>query len=252
MWLMVMLAAVSGCQGAVRPAAREPAIPACGASHPVPGYGNHRSYPLGVPVLPPVGSRIVRCFASVSAAAARGFPADVPAGTVLADGVYLVPTGAVTLGQCRSVARAVGFLVPCPGVSPTIVSSVVQTPTCQDSGGCQMWHAFGFEEVGFAVPPGYQGVDRADGHFLMVAARAAGVGSRALFCPRASPIRTVTIERTRGIVVACPESDAGTSEHVMLRWVHAGVLVGVTFHGVNATNIDLDLAVARHLIWVRP
>jgi hypothetical protein len=37
---------------------------------------------------------------------------------------------------------------------------------------------------------------------------------------------------------------------VALGWVHQGVHVVVGFQGVNPTNIALDLAVARHLIWI--
>jgi hypothetical protein len=39
---------------------------------------------------------------------------------------------------------------------------------------------------------------------------------------------------------------------VLLRWVHRGVLAAVSFHGVNAANINLDLTVARHMSWAKP
>jgi len=65
-------------------------------------------------------------------------------------------------------------------------------------------------------------------------------------------IRRVRIGADKATITACPLGSAGMSGHVLLGWVHRGVHVVVSFHGVSATNIDLDLAVARHLAWVSP
>lgn len=71
-------------------------------------------------------------------------------------------------------------------------------------------------------------------------------------CPSERPIRRVRIGGDNATIFACPPGDAEISGHVALAWVHRGVHVQVSFHGVNATNIDLDMAVARHLVWVSP
>jgi hypothetical protein len=52
------------------------------------------------------------------------------------------------------------------------------------------------------------------------------------------------------VIFACPPGSALISGHVALAWVHDRVHVLVSFHGVSATNIALDLAVARHLVWI--
>jgi hypothetical protein len=116
---------------------------------------------------------------------------------------------------------------------------------------------FLFQEIGIAVPPGYHGIGGApDGHFVMVAVRARrarpATGDPELFCLAQPAIRKLLIEGDRATVVACPQGSVATSGHVLLRWVHRGILVAVSFHGINATNIDLDVAVAKHLIWIEP
>jgi hypothetical protein len=73
-----------------------------------------------------------------------------------------------------------------------------------------------------------------------------------MFCLGQPAIRRLMINGDRVVIVTCPEGSYETAGHVLLRWAHRGVLAGVSFHGVNATNIDLDLAVARHMVWVSP
>jgi hypothetical protein len=59
-----------------------------------------------------------------------------------------------------------------------------------------------------------------------------------------------TIEGAKAAITDCTSPGSTVSGHVILRWVHRGVLVAVTFHGFTATNISLDTAVARHIAWV--
>ena len=243
---VALLAVVTGCTpaGHSRPVAR---VTAC-APLQVPGYSNHRSYPPGTPTLPPPGTHIVRCFTSRAQAAGHGFPVAAPAGTLIVRGVFLEPTGLLTMRQCRAVAQAAGFAVPCPTVAPTMTAT---PPNCDDGGGCSIGrNLFVFTEEGFAVPPDYHGVfGGPDGHFVLVAWRDNTLPSA---CPSERPIRRVRIGGDNATIFACPPGDAEISGHVALAWVHRGVHVQVSFHGVNATNIDLDMAVARHLVWVSP
>src|SRR5260221_464979 len=113
---------------------------------------------------------------------------------------------------------------------------------------------FVFEVAGFAVPPSYRGINGArDGHFVLIAVRAAAIRlSSAEFCLNEPTIGKLTIDGSRAVLVACPQGSYLTGGHVLLRWTHRGILVGVSFHGVNTTNIDLALAEARHLKWVSP
>ncbi len=79
---------------------------------------------------------------------------------------------------------------------------------------------------------------------LAVQARAvrASTGDVEVFCLDQPAIRKVTIERDQGTVVACPQGSAQTSGHVLLRWVHNGVLVAVSFSGPpGGTNEDRGL-----------
>jgi hypothetical protein len=239
---------VAACEHASHRPAKRPVMAECGGADPVPAYGDHLSYPPGDPVQPPPSKPIVGCFASLGQAEARGFPAAAPRGTVIVDGVFLEPTGRVTLRQCRATARRLGFAVPCPAVAP---ATSPRAPSCSDGGGCLTGSWFTFEEYGFYVPPGYRGVSgQAIGHFVLLAART-GPGTGLIVCRHRLPvIREVTVEGARAQIVHCTAPGTYTSGHVILRWVHRGVLVGVSFHGFTATNIALDLAVAHHLVWI--
>ena len=258
---VLALLVVTGCAGTGHALPTARAIRSCGPGR-VPGYGNHRSYPPGIPTLPPPGARIIGCFAGPAQAAARGFPLPVPAGTVIVRGVFLLPTGAVMRSQCKSASRRLGFAVPCPGLLPSPSVTPLQLPNCGTVSAC-VWKVttppasqlFLFDD-GFVAPPGYHGVGgMAAGHVVLLAERAAQVkpaGNGLLFCLTQPALRTLTIDGDRATVAACPEGSYQTGGHVVLYWVHRGVLAGVSFHGVNATNIALDLAVARHMTWVGP
>lgn len=258
---VLALLVVTGCAGTGRalPAAR--AITSCGPGR-VPGYSNHRSYPPGIPTLPSPGARIIGCFAGPAQAAARGFPLPVPAGTVIVRGVFLLPTGAVMRSQCKSASRRLGFAVPCPGLLPSPSITPLQLPNCGTASACvavqtapPAFRLFDFSD-GFVAPPGYHGVGgMAAGHIVLLAERAAAVkpaGTGLLFCVTQPALRTLSIDGDPATVAACPQGSYETGGHVLLHWVHRGVLAGVSFHGVNAANVALDLAVARHMTWVGP
>ena len=106
-WVWALLVVVSGCTGPGAAHAVSPAV-VCRPGQ-VPGYSNHRSYPPGIPTLPPLGAHIVGCFASTAQAVARGFPLPVPHGTLIVHGVFLLPTGAAMGAECRVSAQALGF-----------------------------------------------------------------------------------------------------------------------------------------------
>jgi hypothetical protein len=261
---MVALLLVSGCTQVVRSSAPRSRITACVDGHPIPGYSNHLIYAVEVPTMPPVGVHIVRCFADLAQGTAHGFALPVPRGTLIVHGVLLLPTGEVTSAQCRAAARIPNFAVPCPALSPANDSTPLQLPNCGTVSAC-LWRStsppvfrrFIFEVAGFAVPPGYRGINGGpDGHFVLVAVQAAAVrastGEAEVFCLHQPTIEKLTIEGNSAALVACPQGSYQTGGHVLLRWIHRGILVSVSFHGVNATNIDLALAEAHHLKWVSP
>jgi len=226
-----------------------PASPVTACGHGlVPGYTNHRSYPPGIPTLPPFSARIVSCFASVAQAAGDGFALAAPPGTLIVRGVFLLPTGSLTVRQCRAAARAAGFAVPCPTVAPALSSTPLQLPNCDDDGGCSPGGpGFTFIEQGFAVPPDYPALPVTGGNFVLLAWRNAGITDG---CPPRPVIRRVRIGGDDAAFIACPSYSGEFGGDVALGWVHQGVHVVVGFQGVNPTNIALDLAVARHLIWI--
>src|SRR5215831_6224554 len=154
-----------------------PASPVTACGHGlVPGYANHRSYPPGIPTLPPSGARILGCFVGVAQAADHGFPVAAPAGTLIVRGVFLLPTGSLTVRQCRAAARAAGFAVPCPAVAPALSSTPLLLPNCDDDGGCSLRRfGFTFMEQGFFVPPDYPALPAAGGNFVLLAWRNAGI-----------------------------------------------------------------------------
>lgn len=239
---------VTGCEHAAHPAAaRRQAIVSCPPAEVVPAYSDHRSYPRWDPTRPPPAARIVRCFASMSVASARGYPPGAPRGALLVDGVFLEPTGAAARRQCRAAARTLGYPVPCPGVVPETSSPA---PSCSDGGGCVLGRRwFGFEEYGFFVPPWYRGVSGQPlGHFVLLASKVGRTENKEANCEPV--IRVVTVEGAKAAIADCRSPGGMVSGHVTLRWVHQHVLVAVTVHGFTAANVALDLAVARHIEWV--
>ena len=130
-----------------------PARVACHGVRAWPGAGLCRSsqLPTGNPDVAASGARIVRCFASVAQAAGDGFAVAAPPGTLIVGGVFLLPTGSLTVRQCRAAARAAGFAVPCPAVAPALSSTPLQLPNCDDDGGCSPGGSgFTFLEQGLA------------------------------------------------------------------------------------------------------
>jgi hypothetical protein len=223
-------------------------ITACGHGL-VPGYGNHRSYPSGIPTLPPPAARIAGCFASLAQAEARGFALPVPRGTVIVHGVFLLPTGPLTRRQCQAAGRAAGYPVPCPAVAPALASTPLRLPDCSDGGGCSLGRSgFTFTEDGFAAPPDYHSGLGGPG-FMLLASRMTRVTNE---CPPRPAIMRLEIGGDDAAVFPCPPYTGDLDGDVVLAWVHQGVHVVVGFHGVNPANIALDLAVARHLAWVGP
>jgi hypothetical protein len=89
---VLALLVVTGCAGTghASPAAR--AITSCGPDR-VPGYSNHRSYPPGIPTLPPPGAHIIGCFASP----------DRPLAWDARRVIQSAPTGPATIATVRDL-----------------------------------------------------------------------------------------------------------------------------------------------------
>lgn len=233
-----------------RPAVR---LTACGPGQ-VRGYSNQRTYPPGIPTFVPPGAHVVACFATAALAALRGFAVASPPGTLIVRGVFLEPTGSRTVRQCRVAAGALGYAVPCPTVAPVVASIPLQLPNCNDGGGCVVGRraGFTFSEQNFAVPPHYHAFGGSSGYFVLLASRDARVPASQCASGLLIAVRRVRVSADNAAIYACPLFPGSHSRYVILTWTHQGVHVSVSFAGENTTNIDLDLAIASHLVWVSP
>jgi hypothetical protein len=124
-------------------------------------------------------------------------------------------------------------------------------PNCSDGGGCSLPRraGFTFTEQNFAVPPHYHALGGSSGSFVLLASRDARVTNQ---CPSKSPVRRVQIGADNAAIYACPPFPGSNSRVAVLTWMRQGVHVAISFEGSSTMNIDLDLAIARHLAWVSP
>ena len=80
---------------------------------------SHLYFPAAYPSPPPFEDRPARCYRSSDEARLEGYRvAPPPSGTVVFDGVYLVPIQASVQDECIRIGKAKGLTFPCPRLVP--------------------------------------------------------------------------------------------------------------------------------------
>jgi hypothetical protein len=230
----------------------------CPLGRPVLAASDQASYPPGHPGHPAPGARPVACYPSVAQAAAAGYPpAPLPAGAAELGGVYLAPTSRAFQARCRRAADQLGFVVPCPGLLPTVGPGTAPPELCEGRGSCSGEVTFIVNDGGFLVPPGYLGVEQqAQGHLVIMAAPARPDDPRPpadrLACYADHPVATATVHGARALLLRCPSGSALNSGHTLVRWSQHGVDMAVSLHGWSELNQHLVLLLAAHTDLVSP
>jgi hypothetical protein len=224
----------------------------CPLRRPVLAMANGASYPPGHPARPPQDARAVGCYQTPEEATTAGYrPAPLPAGVLVTSGVYLTPTDRAFRSRCQLAADRLGLAVPCPGLLPTSAPSTAPPELCGQGFPCHRGHGFVFRREGFAVPPGYLGVDKQPlGSLEITASPARQPAVVNLACETERRIATVRVQGTRAVLVGCP--GWSSSGQVTLRWTQAGARISMSLQGASVVNQQLLIALATHLRVVRP
>jgi hypothetical protein len=220
---------------------------------------NHTSYPPGHPGDPPPTAAAVACYRTAAQAAGAGYaPAPLPPGAVEVGGVYLSPTSRAFRAGCRQVAGRLRFVIPCPGLLPSLPPGARPSRLCEEPSSCLRGQQLVFPQIGFEVPIGYVGLPMGTapaGALAIVATpvRSAAAGSAGP-CPDERRIASPTVQGTRALLVACPEPGQASSYGgtVRLRWEARGTLVVVDLTGFSEVNQRLAVTLAEHLRLVPP
>ena len=127
----------------------------CPSGHAVRAYDSGRLYYPGYYPLPlPYEIRPARCFKTGSEAATKGFRlAPPPPGSIVFDGVYLVPVQPQVHDECAKAATAVGLSFPCP----TLVPAVEANQICSGSSACLSGNKSIQYALEFTTPPDFPG-----------------------------------------------------------------------------------------------
>jgi hypothetical protein len=208
----------------------------------------------------------------------------VSRGPVVVDGVPLSPITARQRGQCQKYADHLHRPVICPSLLPTpIPVSAAPGAVCPEEIGetqCgpaifQISKEMFINQSNFQVPPGYIGAPGIPsisggplGHFVFIEGQTVkwyeGSGRRpkVVSVPSTCHASTsVTPTRIHGDVAKFYQCANGPMTydtpalylgHDLLTWRERGLLVQVSFHGHTSVNQDLDVAVAKATIVVRP
>ncbi len=227
----------------------------CPPLWPVLAMSNHASYPAGHPARPPPRAIAVACYQTAAQAASAGYPpAPLPPGALEVGGVYLTPPSRGFQASCQQFADRLGLAIPCPGLLPTPAPGTPPPRLCAELSLCRRGQLLTLREDAFVVPPGYVG---APGGFGMLSIDATpihgGAGRPDLQCLNERRIATLTVHRTRAVLVACPEDPPSVlGGSVRLGWSEQGTLVVVTVLGSGEVNQRLAVVLADHLRLVRP
>lgn len=214
-----------------------------------------------------------------------GKAASSPSKTI--DGVPLVRAPQRQLDECQKLANQLHRAVPCPGLVPDPIPTSPTTANCLIPGDCgpaevQIYGEYLFmTQMNFQVPDGYVGVsiDTETGWIPEMSSNGGPLGhfvfetgtqplgeykpnslkaasSIPSYCRRLSG--QVAINGSTGIYYQCANSSNDhraietIAGHDMLQWIDHGMVTQVSFHGHTQVNLDLDLAVARSVVLVRP
>ena len=191
-------------------------------------------------------------------------------GSVVIDGVELVPADQALTEACGRAARIVGFPVPCPGLviahrepvgCPTVDLNVWAggTDCVENSAAGNPYDATGrldtftFQQSDMVLPPDYVGTATAANHIWIVGvrddSRLALVRSGCLGDEtRAGPV----LFDVPSSWVDCPASASGMHAcHRLLRWQKNGATYVISLHGQTAVNERIELEIAKHLVFMR-
>ena len=232
----------------------------CPLARPVLATSTGRSYPPGHPARPPRDAAAVACYHTAAQATAAGYPpAALPPGALELDGVYLVPTSAQLLRQCRRAADRLGFAVPCPRLRPVALAGAPAPTVCVGRRPCDDPEpgppdpepGFLYLASGFVVPSGYVGGFGGSGARLAVAAAGRTTGF-AVACAGARPVAPAGVRGHRGRLLECPPESGTHRGGTLLRWRERGTTMAVSVTGHTDLQRRLVLALAARLELVRP
>jgi hypothetical protein len=150
----------------------------------------------------------------------------------------LVPTSPRLSAECQMAAGLLDFPVPCPRQLPPTTSEVrchvpadFAASTVTPKEGCAVGEGFILEPEGLHSPVF---------HLVIAAAR-----SRSDDCTSRMPHRLVEVHGRRGILIDCSERAGLHSDHVLLRWREAGVVIVVSTHHHTEANRILVRRIAQ-------
>lgn len=207
------------------------------------------------------------------------------------DGVLLVPAPHSQFSDCQRLANQLHRTVPCPGLVPKPIplSPTTAATFCSGGGSCgpaYVWvnpKSLMMTQMNFQVPAGYVGVSIGTYNGFVPATSSTGgplghfvfetgpdlvgeykphsnkaASSIPSYCQRTSGKAGVRIAGSVGTYYQCADSSNERNAietiagHDMLQWVDHGMVTQVSFHGHSQVNLDLDLAIARSVMLVRP
>lgn len=195
------------------------------------------------------------------------------------------------LNECKRLANQLHRVVPCPGLVPDPIPTSPTAHSCLNPGDCgpAEVHIYGgakgaylfMSQMNFQVPDGYVGVSVDTGtrrvpevssnggplgHFafetgthLLGEYEANSLKAASSIPSYCRPVsERAAINGSAGIYYQCANSSKDRyaietiAGHDMLQWIDHGMVTQVSFHGHTQVNFDLDLAVARSVILLRP
>jgi hypothetical protein len=209
----------------------------CPESHPV-GVRDGLAYPPGHPSAPEFAEGPQRCFRSISEANAAGYGTAAPSpGSILVDDIYLVPTDASLIEECRAAADEISLPVACPtkfpaggGLCPSIDRTVARF------------------EGGFSVPPGHDPESLT--HLWVVSAPSSALEDAS--CSQVLDHGRATVRGFPAMWISCGEGAEWHGGHVILRWLEGRGIYAVSLHGTTLTNRRIVRAIARSVTLVDP
>jgi hypothetical protein len=174
-------------------------------------------------------------------------------------GLRFVPAPASVVAECRTTARTVGYLVPCPMRVPQGLGAYGSRPGCgidivSPGGGCaSAWRGW---VVGSAVAQGQHLVIVASPHPLRNDAKVVNgpawyPGARVRLLSRV----TINSWRMRAVFVPPATNDGSAfADHVVLVWTVGEHTYGVGFHDITGLHqtLLLDEQLANHIRLVGP
>lgn len=187
-----------------------------------------------------------------------------PSSRIRVAGVLLVPADTALRASCARAAAVGGFAVPCPRL--VVEHRAPKGESCPDH---DMTPLSGGKDCLEDSRAGNPALPSRRDAFTYVQNDIVLPGALHLFVvgvkedSHLAPVRTGCIgpettdpgpklDGKPTTWVECPEGSAMNSGHVLLRWTRGGVIYGVSLHGHNGVNRQVELAIARNIEYVGP